>query len=718
MPSYQVQTSPTPVWSFLAGNSGNSVLFVNLDNNDFITIDDNNGVTPGTSYNGAVLAPGGSIALPANSTWYAVTDQPDGPTLQVTLGGNNWTIPIGDIAQQIATSGLALAIAQQIAAQGLALIGAPKALYGGLQPRTGAGIVGLTLDKFAYLPNTSTDFQQYPVWASKVGRPFNGVRRCYSQEGDLPSSSSNDSNAANSASNGFKVCHSLKPFRDATNTYGNNKIPGQGNLTFAQHLAAIKTAVVYLQSVCTNGLEICFWHECNGNGPNGPFGTGGPYTSTTTNAQAEANYAAYQNFYVDALKKVTNAPLTADVTSAICVAAFSPANMLDWINACNKTKIDTYAVDYYCQDFNSKPTTVPPAVDSIRALAVTDSKKFGYWEIGLTNGSTNPSVSTANSWLTNEMIAKNVTYLQAGHIMADTIWFAAPKDGTGGASRNALGSGAAGACNDPTVIANAAALFDQLSSSPSNVISVPGNGTVIPAPLNPSSGAGFAVADGLSYDISLALVSSGTPTIPFVQVQMEWFNNDATGGIPVETQIWRCPIGNNATVGTNITGVGPQRGQFLQITLINLDTVACTVQLQVNSTSRNVAKHDWQWDAVSSVQVHGYNMASGGEFGNALGAMNQVSVPANGTKKFLFGMRAGYITVRFAAPAANTMNYVLTFEPQSDMGTAAILNETLASTDKDFHFVMIAPRCPISVTASNQDGTNAHNANVQITSDG
>jgi hypothetical protein len=716
MPSYLVQTNPTPVWGMLAAGIASTVLFVNLDNNDFITIDDNAGVQPGISYNGGVLPPGGSLSLAGNSNWYAVTDQDDSPTLQVTPNGSNWTVPIGDIAVQIAQSGLALAIAQQIAAQGLSLIGAPKALYGGLQPRTGAGIVGVTLDRFAYLPNTSNDFQQYPVWASKVGRPFNGVRRCYIQEGDTPTTSANDGNSSNSATNGFKICVSLKPFRDATNTYGNNKIPGQGNLTFAQHLTAIKATVAYLQSIATHGLEICFWHECNGNGNNGPFGSGGPY-GTTTSPQDQTNFHIYHNFYQPACKIATNPSLTGDVTTAICVAAFSPNNMTGYITGCNG--LDTYAVDYYSQDFNSKPTTVPPAVDAVRTLAITDSKKFGYWEIGLTNGATNPSVVTVNNWLNDEMIAKNVAYLQAGHIMADTVWFAAPKDGTGGASRNALGSGAAGACNDPTVITNVANLFDQLSSAPSNILSVPGSSSVIVAPLEPSSGAGFAVANGLSYDITLALVSSGTPTIPFVQVRFDWFNNDAAGGIPVETQIWRCPIGNNATVGTNITGVGPQRGQFLQITLTNLDTVACTVQIQVNSTSRSTPKHDWIWDEPSSVQVHGYNMASGGSFGNALGAMNSVSIGAGGNKKYLFGMRAGNATVRFDVPAAGAgLNYVLAFEPQGDMGSAALINKILTPTDKDFNINIILPRCPISVNVINLDGGAAHNANVQITCEG
>lgn len=715
IPSYQVQTTPTPVWSFLAGNANNSVLFVNLDNGDFITIDDNNGVSPGTSYNGAVLPPGGSIALPANSTWYAVTDQTDAPTLQVTLGGNNWTIPIGDIATQIADSGLALAIAENIAAQGLSLIGAPKALYGGLQPRTGAGIVGVTLDKWAYVPNTSDDFKQYPVWATKVGRPFSGCRRCYSQEGDVPSSSSNDGNAANSATNGFRVDHSLKPFRDATNTYGNNKIPGQGSLTFAQHLTAIKSAVVYLQSVCTNGLTICFWHECNGNGQNGPFGSGGPYGPTTT-PQDQTNFHAYHNFYQQACKKATNPALTADVETAVCVAAYSPNSMVGYIVGCNGVQV--YAVDYYAHDYASKKTTVPPAVDSVRAQCVTDGTKLAYWEIGLTNGSANDSVSDINTWITQEMISKNVAHMQAGHPMGDTIWFAAPSSGPG-PSRNALGSGAAGNCNDPSVIANTASLFDNLSSLPSNVISVGAGASLVIAPLKPSPGAGFAIADGLSYDITLALISAGTPTVPFVQVRMDWFNNDATGGIPVETQIWRCPIGATGTVGTNITGVGPQRGQFLQITFTNLDTVACTVQIQVNSTSRNVESHDWRWDVNASVNVPTFNLANGGDFGNDLGAMNQVSVTSGGgQKRYLFGMRSGWATVRFKPPAASTMDYDLQLMPQSDMGSASLLFITLASTDQDYVATIRLPRCPVAVQATNHDGTTNRNATAHIICEG
>lgn len=720
MPSYLIQNTSMPVWGGLAGGIAATVLFVNLDDFDSITIDDNAGVQPGISYNGGVIPPGGSLSLNGNSNWYAITDAPDDPTLQVTPNGANWTVPIGNIAAQIAQSGLALAIAESIAAQGLALIGAPKALYGGIQVRTGvSGIVGATLDKYAYTPVTSTDFQQYPIWQSKVGRPFNGVRRCYHSEGDaLPSSSSNDGNAANSASNGFKVCFSLKPFRDATNVYGNNKIPGQGNLTYAQHLTAVKAAVVYLQSVCTKGLTVCFWHECNGNGQNGPFGNGGPYGPGVVSPTDQTNFHIYHNFYEAALNQATNGALTGNVERAICTALFSP-------NSCDgyypgATHVDVIATDYYAQDLNgsaSKTADVKAAVATLQAHAVADSKKFAYWEIGITNGSANPAASLVTDWLTNQITAPLVA--PGAPVTGDIIWFAAPKSASDAPSRNALGSGAAGACNNAGVITAAAAMFDQLSSSPSNINTLGAGATLVVTPLAPTPGAGFAVADGLSYDITLNMTSSGTPTIPFVQVQMEWFNNDAAGGIPVETEIWRCPIGNNATAGTFITGVGPQRGQFLQVTLINLDTVACTVGIQINSTSRNVDKHDWQWDEPSSVQIHGYNMATGGSYGNSMGAMNGVSIPAGGQKKYLFGMRAGNACVRFDVPAAGAgMNYILAFEPQSDMGSAALINKVLTPASNDYTADIILPRCPISVTAINLDGGAAHNANVQLICEG
>jgi len=714
MPGYSIPSaSAIPIWNFLAGmDPGATVLFVNADENDTITIDDSQSILPGSTINGAILSPQGSISLPGDKTWYAITDAPDNPILQVTLNGANWTPSAAAIAAQIAESGLALAIAEQIASQGLALIGAPKALYGGIQPRTGAGIVGATLDKWAYTPNTSDDFGQYPVWQSIVGRPFNGVRRCYIQEGDHPTGAP-DGNSANSANNGFKIAVSLKPWRDATNVYGNNKIPGQGNYTYAQHLADIKATVVYLQSIAIHGLSICFWHECNGNGQNGPFGSGGPYGAGTTGPQAATNFKTYHNFYEAALNVATNPGLTGNVERVYCSALFSPGNVIDFYPGA--THVDAIVTDYYAQDFNSKPSTVPAARQSLMAQAVTDGKKFGYWEVGLTNGATNPSVATVNQWLTSEMIGPMVARLQAGQPNQDFIWFAAPQSGPG-PSRNALGSGAAGACNDPTVIANVANLFDQLSSSPTNVLAIGGSASLVVPPLNPSPGAGFAVADGLSYDITLQIATTGTPTQPFLQVQMEWFNNDATGGIPVETQVWRCPIGNSP--GTLITGTGPQRGQFLRITINNLDTISCTVAIQVNSTSRNVAKHDWIWDAVSSVNIHAFVLASGGEFGNNLGSVNAVSVPAGGQKKFLFGMRAGYAFVRFAAPAGSSMDYILNPEPQSDMGSAAMLNETIASTDKDFKVTVILPRSPFSITAINNDGVNAHNANIQVECEG
>lgn len=608
------------------------------------------------------------------------------------------------IATALVNSGISLAIAQAISAQGLSLFGNPVPLYGGNLPRTSAGRVGASLDKWTYVPNTTDELSQYPVFDGIVGRLFNTVRRRYYGEGVLPSAGNDSQAIPGSAAAGFKVCVTLKPWRDATNTYGSNNIPGQGSLTYAQHITALKSAVAYLQGAATAGLEICLWHEMNGHGQNGPFGAGGPY-GTSTIGQAEANYAAYVNAYGPAFKVATNGALTGNVPLTYCAAVYSPDVQVGFFPQPNvyHTAIVT---DYYATDFAGKPVTAPQGVSDLMALADSLNLPFGFWEIGFTNGSV-PPVATINQYLTQEITGRMLARLQAGKVNEDVIWFASPQ-GPPGPSANAPTNTTA-----PSIIQNMQGMFDQLSTTPSNVLSIAGSSALVVPPLSPTPGAGFAVAQGLSYDITVTLISQGVPTNPFVQVRLDWFNVDAPGGPAVDSQIWRLPIGVAGSAGTVTFGKGPQRGQFLQVTMTNLDTVGVSAVIQVNSTSRAANRDDWRWDAPSSVQVPTFNQANGGPLGNSLGSVNSLSIAAASQKKYLFGMYAGPVYLRLNSNAASGQaNFIVRPEPQSDWGTGALLNVNIGLSN-DFEQLMNLPRGPVSVTMINND-TVARTFNIEI----
>jgi len=703
---------PTPIYNTPAQimgqqPTGTTVLILNMDDNDNIFVGRNSGITQA---NTLLIAPGASVIYDASRPVWAFTDSATPPVIaMVAPGTTQYNLGPQQIVDTLDIAALAAAIAVAINNLGIPPVAAPVPLYGGTAPRTGAAFVGATVDRFAYLPNTSNDEQQMPVWDTKTGRPYDATaRRTYIQEGDTPTSPTGDGGSTTSAGNGFALATSWKPFRDPTNVYGNNHVPGQGSLTFAQHLTALKASVVYIQSIAVHGLTACLWHECNGNGPNGPFGSGGGGGYPVGSNEA-TNYITYFNFYIQAFRKATNAPLTADVRTSYVPALFSPNNVLNFYpGPANLNEIDP---DYYVQDFNSKPTTVPASRISLQAQAAADGLAYGGWEIGLTNGSTNPSVATTNSWFTNEMIGPAVANLNAGRANGYYIFFAAPKDATSSPSRNAFGGGTGKAFDDPSVIANQQSMFDQLSPTPSPVLTIAPGATVTLAPLTPSPGAGYAIALSYSYDITINTESTGTPTTPWAQVQVQWFNNDIPNAQPVDTQVWTIPIANNATAGAQITGIGPQKGQFMQIQITNLDTVSANFSVLVNSTARPVTNDKWKWDVVSSPQIHGYNMASaGGNYSNSLGSVSSQSVPASGQKKFLFGMAAGDTYVRLNSASAQ-INYVGNLEPTSVFGSAGIFNQT---PNTEFELSLIQPRAAISITANNNDAGAAHNVNEQL----
>lgn len=717
MTNFQVSNTPAPVWSFMGGGIPVvPVLFVNQDDNDTVTLGTTASVTPadpGSSI--AILPPSGSISLPGDQSYYAVTDASDNPILSVNPGASSWSPSIVALASQIAASGLALTIAEEIAAQGLSLFGNPTPLYGGNQPQANAGSVGASLSASTFVPNTGSDLASFPIFDANISRPFNTVTRRYYKDGILPVIGNDPQNIAGFAAAGFAMAVTFKPFRDGTNTYGNNKIPGQGNLTFAQHLTAVKTAVAFVQTNAIAGkLEACLYHEMNGNGQNGPFGSGGPY-GNVTEAQAEANYKTYVNFYGPAFKLATNGALTADVPLIYVPAVFSPANMVTFFPTPNVYHTGV-AFDYYAQDFNSKGSVATTAVDSLEALADSLGFELGIWELGFTNGSSHPGTtgfpwSKVKTFIDQEITGRFLTRLQQSKPNGSIIWFAAP--GPPGPSVNRLDPSYV----DASVMTSIQNMFDQLTSTPSSTSTIGPGATVILTPFNPTPGAGFAIANGISYDITVNQVSGGTGTIPFTQVRLDWFNNDTPLAQPVDTQIWRLPIGQQASTGTVIQGRGPQRGQFLQISVTNLDTVNTSVLVQVNSTSRSVLTDIWKWDPASSVNVHTFVLPGGASYGNSLGSVVAQSIPASGQKKFLFGMAAGWVFIRcLALSGVGQLTFEIDLEPTSDWGSSALLKETpVAANNGEFFTTAIMPRGPFSITITNADAS-AHNASIQCVS--
>lgn len=246
------------------------------------------------------------------------------------------------------------------------------------------------------------------------------------------------------------------------------------------------------------------------------------------------------------------------------------------------------------------------------------------------------------------------------------------------------------------------------------------------APLNPSPVAGYAIADSFSYDILVILTAGASSTNPWARVILNWYDNDATqgsGAIPVAQETWWLPMGVSTSNGTTIKGIGPQRGAFLQVKITNEDTVACTYQVKLNSTSRSVMRDDWRWDVNGSPAIPGFTLAPDGPAAsNVIAGVQQRSVAAGGTLSYLCSLYAGDAYVRVETNATTqVVSASLNPVPDTAFNGTKLFNELItgvtASGPGDFTTELLLPRAPCLLTFGNSD-TVAHNVFAIITSSG
>jgi hypothetical protein len=685
-------TDQGSVFNPIAGSAGLSVPTAEanlLDPLEYVTINGDEEVW------GIVYIPDGS--------------PPDGSQVSVIVqeGVTSWTPSATLIADAIAESGLALAIAQSVAGSGISLLGSPVPLYA-IQSSQGSGVpgrLGATLDAASY--GTTTDFQAFPIFDGFVGRPYNTVTRKYYNEGIThngvinPSMAQDGQSIPSWAAAGFKVCVTLKPWRDSTQNYSGT-IPGQGTLTYAQEKANLATAISYLMGVATQGLEITLWHEPNSAGNSGPF------PSLTGQANGAA-YQAYINFYASAFA-------TAGYTGQVGYVPLmsSPNNVLDYLPT--NAVINQITPDLYIGFFNGQHAAqIPGALNSLSNYAAAHSMRYGYWEIGLSGNATPPTTSQAVTLMTTWYLNVMAGRLQSGFTNADIIWFDVPPPG-GGSGQNNINATTA-----PQIIAVLQSMFDTLTNVPASGLVVASGTLAIVTPLKASPVAGYATANGISYDITVTLTSlAAGNTQPFCVLSLLWYNVDSPTAPVVDRQSWIAPIGANGTAGTLIVGKGPQRGQFLKATVFNEDAVSCTVTFQLNSTSRSVTRDSWKWDVASSVAVpqpantvgtgNTWQLAGGGNYGNSLGSVSSMSVPAGNTAYIIFGVFSGQVFVRINAGSSGKMNCTFNPYPGGFWGSGALLNENPVV---EFLEMMLLPRGPCVMAVNNTD-TVAHTVNIEI----
>jgi hypothetical protein len=392
------------------------------------------------------------------------------------------------------------------------------------------------------------------------------------------------------------------------------------------------------------------------------------------------------------------------------ITTYPPITPILASNACDGLMVDWYAKPYTKGQWLGGP--VPGGQNTWDSMARAANVPLGVGEMG---------------GFAAQTLATNVQYLCKSSVtIAGTVY---PGDSTHSLAAVMAQRLTDGLTNlevvafwnytaDPTLPTGVdvafAAMVDSLASTAST--SIGGGATVTLTPLDPSPVAGYASATGMSYDVVInAIAVAAGSTNPFMAVTLNWFNSDDPAALPAGTQKWSIPIGATGTAGTFIRGAGPQSGKYLQIVAHNNDTVGVVFSLQLNSTGRQSARHDWRWEAPPSVTVPaaGVLLPGGDGWGLSLGGVSAATINAGASKSWLFSLYAGEVGVRlvvFGTAGTNTVTFALVPQPTGRWTTVPVYKVYLptgtAPFQQEVNDTAILPRGPCLMTVVNGDTNN------------
>jgi hypothetical protein len=637
-----------------------------------IYIGTDSSLSPGSS-SAFLLEPGGALTISSAQTWYACTDAGGEATISIMPGATSWSPATSQIADVIAP--LAAAIAIQIAQTGVSLLAAPSLLYNVQSISPGIpGMIGATIVGPNYgLPETQND-TAITDWNTNVGRVATCGKVFYKDSSTWPTA----------------IDNKLQPYLDNNMTCYICLQPA-----FNPPTNSDKTKLnTFLNMVKTAGLKavVVLWQE---------LGKPSGMTSTLFTAMMQF-YASTVNTYYDLAMIYSG-----DVGCSTAAAAWFPGTGNQYVK---RVLCDYYGDRYPGGKFDQ--------AGGAMSVADANNLPFGLGEIGKSASSPNnpPSTSVLLTYM-GYILSVFSGRLQSGKTNDAIMWWNGGGPITG--SNAPLFPDDVINANDP-LIPSIQSLFDTLTqqSSGGSAVTIAGGGNTILAPITPSPGGGFANATFMSYDITLRLVTSAASTNPFVTVLMSWYNTDSPTAEAVEKVAWHVPLGATGTTGTLITGKGPMFGQFMQVKLINRDSVTVTVlECQINGNGRNNQEHDWDFEAAGSVAVPGYTLAGAGPvYSNVLGSVQNQNINPGASLTFLLGMFAGEVSIRCGSTSSQ-VEFSLIPQPTSQFSTAPIAHELINQTgpagEQEFLATLIFPRGCVLLTLTNDD-TVAHSASAEI----
>ena len=648
---------------------GGQILLINLDETNEIWVSYSQ--VPAGDSSAVNVPPLGNITMTDKAPMWAVADQGVTGAVQMSVvpGGGTFAASPVQIATQLLP--LAVDIAEQIAATGVSLLGAPVPLYSlPSAPLSGSGPVGATVFPDGY---GLTDY----IAAANLFDGYLGNRRLaltcqkwYLGAGSfILTSAQIPAGLLELINAGVQIYLSIKPSQSLTTTDYNN----------------VTTTINVLKAAGASNIQVILWQEPNGHNSNGtPF------------FPSAAAYIAYVNYYIGAVRAAGVSGIVYDPVVYVAETAYTfyPGDA------------NTVAVicDYYGDSYNQGTRLDVPfggAAGSMMSLAdnhLPSPVPFGIGEWGVSADNVAHPVGLWNAYWAY-LLNLFTTRIDNGKTNAPIMWYSGHNvNGT-----NILPDGPG-----YDLTAGIDALYNAVSSS-SSIVTIAAGATITAPALMPSAGAGYAPCTALSYEISVNLTAGAGSTVPFAAVEALFYDTDSPSALPIDAEQWLLPMGASNTTGTVIMGRGPQRGAYMAIQVTNLDTVACELGMQLNSSSRTSTDDDWEWDAHSvAMPLSGtYTPCGGPSFANSLGTIGggtPVTVAAGATTTRILSMWAGQVYLRWGVTATTPADCGLTLTPlpQSQWGSATLYNVT----GGDNTYVTL-PRCPCLVTLYNNQSTGS-----------
>lgn len=601
--------------------------------------------------------------------------------VSVTEGATSLLPGANETAAALISSGfiteMATALQLALATGAISLLANPTLLYNqGIQNPAIPGVtVGATTLAAGY--GATNKVNAVPVIDGFVGRPIAATaQKWYLQEGDTLASIQAQNSFADYTglqALGVKFTLCVKPSRHAAKVGGSTLTAEQANLT------AILNALT--------PHDVILWQECNQ--PHSMFFSD---TGDATQPSYLTYWDAYQPTITGLGYKCCYDPLLFDLVNSITMYPH---------NGQAKHPDKVYC-DWYGQDFNNNrnPDTVQNG-KSLVSMAATDGVPLGIGEWGESaQGKAITQAQLVN--MTNKCIAIiqgqiNAGFTTANNNDASVMWYSGGDKGGVPGPNDVLG---------PPPDINAVALqtsYDALAPSAGSLaLTIGPNSFKTVTPLAPSPGAGFALTNGLSYEITINAIAGVGSTNPWLQAQVNWHTFDSTAGHTSDAQHWSIPMGVNGSIGSFVIGRGPMCSEYVSILLHNYDTVGCTVAVSVLQTGRSEKNHDLIWDTVNSVAIPTFTSPGGNTYSKSLGSVNGDNIPASGNKQYLMSMYAGNATIRVVTDthgSTGMLNFVLHPQPPNLFGSGAIFNVT--TDDTEVFRELILPRGPCLLTVSN-----------------